>query len=263
MPKYPALADYSAVRVPIPVVYFDSLFNCRGVFTPQSCLELAESIRKHGLKIPVMLQPGTDVPNLPEGFEFRIVAGHRRFTAAKYLLSWTTIPAIVIEGLTEQDARLLNLLENLERKNLSLIQQAKALHQSFPPTTPVTTIAKAINRSKGWVHIRWRLFDLPDEVVQRVETGVLGERDLQFIYPKTTKEQKALAAEIETAKLNGMSGNRFHTMKGHRKVTRSYRDINKMITRLVAEGRYPDPFQALLWASGQISDDALLQGPEV
>jgi len=261
MNNYPELAGYKTLQIPIHVIYFDREFNCRGVFTPQSCMELAESMRTKGLKIPIMVQPQEDVQNLPDGYEYRVIAGHRRYTAAKYLLQWESIPATVISGLLEEDARLLNLVENLERKNLTLMEEARALHKNFPPGTQFQQMATSLNKSEGWCRLRWRIMGLPEKVQLLVERGVLTAGDLQHFIYKSAEEQIAIATELQTAKLHGLSGRHYFNMK-KRRTSRSRREIGEMLTELMAEGRFPHPYRALAWAAGNLSDEELLQEPD-
>jgi ParB/RepB/Spo0J family partition protein len=261
MNDYPELAGYKTLQIPIPVIYFDKEFNCRGVFAPQSCMELAESMRTKGLKIPIMVQPREDVPDLPDGYEYRIAAGHRRYTAAKYLLQWESIPATVISGLSEEDARLLNLIENLERKNLTLMEEARALRKSFPPNIRFQQMADNLNKSEGWCRLRWRVMDLPEKVQILVERGVLTIGDLQYLIYKSPEEQIAIATELQTAKLHGLSGRRYFNMKKRRN-SRSRREIGEMLTELMAEGRFPHPYRALAWAAGNLSDEELRREPD-
>jgi ParB family chromosome partitioning protein len=261
MSEYPELAGYKTLQIPIPVIYFDKEFNCRGVFAPQSCLELAESMRTKGLKIPIMVQPRADVPDLPDGYEYRVVAGHRRYTAAKYLLQWELIPATVMVGLSEEDARLLNLIENLERKNLSLIEEARALRKSFPEGTSFGKMADSLNKSEGWCRQRWKLLDLPEDVITLIEKGVITTSDLQLLIYKTSEEQAALATEIQAAKLHGLSTRSFARQQ-RRRLARSPKEINVMLTTLIAEGRFPSPYRALAWAAGRVSDEELLSDPD-
>lgn len=261
--KYPVLQEYQTIEIPIAVIHCDADFNCRGQIAPQSCLELADSIRDHGLKMPIMVQPASDVANIPSKFEYRIVAGHRRFTAARWLLRWTAIPAVIVTGLTDEDARLLNLMENLERKDLTFMEQARALRRSFPPKTSLRKIAQTVNKSHNWVRNRWLVHTLPDKVIKLIEQGVVKDRDLHYLYPRSTEEQIALAEELQSAKLKGVSGRTFARSKGLQVASKNRTTIREMLSRLMGEGRYPDPYRALLWAAGDLSDDELLNGPEV
>lgn len=258
MHKYPQLADYATLEIPIEVIYFDRAFNSRGVFTPQSCVELADSMRAKGLKIPIIVQPHDDARGVPKGFEYRIIAGHRRYTAAKLLLQWTTIPATVVTGLSEIDARITNLIENLARKNLTLYQEAVALRHTFPDPISYEKMALEVSRSSSWCRMRWRLLDSPVEIQDLAKKGVLSAADLKYLTYKTPDEQVRIAAEIEVAQLHGESllNYRRKNCKGRR--ARTIRDIDEMLTMLMAKGVYPDPYKALAWAADRITDEELL-----
>jgi ParB family chromosome partitioning protein len=246
--KYPELERYKTLEIPIEVIYLDRDFNCRGVFTPQSCVELSESMRLHGLKIPIIVQPWEI------DYEYRIIAGHRRYTAAKYLLQWSHIPATVITGLSEDDASLLNLIENLERKDLSLIQEARALRKKYPADTPMTHIARDLSKSDFWVKIRWKLMDMPQDVQDLVEQGAITSKDLAQMLYKSAEEQIILASERALAKAQGISTGKFFKLKGARNKT----EIQAMLTKLMMEGVTPNGHDALSWAAGFLTDEELL-----
>ena len=261
MTKYPELEGYKTLAVPLSVIYFDKEFNCRGSFTPHSCFDLAMSMKSKGLKMPIMIQPSEDVPNLEEGQEFRIVAGHRRYTAAKYLLRWQSIPSIVVSGLTEEDARVLNLVENLERKNLTFYQEAVALRQNYPVGTLFTKMGRDLNKSSSWCRFRWKLMDLPEKIIKLVEQGIIKQQALTTIIYQTEEEQLSLATEIATAELHGEKAS-YRGKYTRRQVTRSRKDIDKMLTELWAAGKYPDPYRALIWAAGRMTDEEFWRDEE-
>ena len=134
------LREYDVFALPLSSIYYDADFNCRGQFTLESVSELAESIRQkgggvelRGLDFPVVVQPTAEVVGtVPSGFDYRLIAGHRRFRAVEFFLKWADIPAMVRHELTGYQARLLNFTENLERKDLNMLQEAIALEASVP-----------------------------------------------------------------------------------------------------------------------------------
>ena len=257
MTEYPELESYRTLAIPLSVIYFDTEFNCRGSFTPQSCFELAESMESKGLKIPIMLQPREDIPNLETGFEFRIIAGHRRYTAAKYFLRWSSIPAIIVNGLTEEDAYVLNLVENLERKDLTFYQEAVALRKSYSAGTSFEKMGRDLSKSSSWCRFRWKLLDLPERIIKLVETGAIKQQVLTTIIYQTQEEQLALAAEIKTAEVHGAELIEC-APRAPRQVARSRKTIDRMLTELMVDGRYPSPYHALTWAAGRITDEEFL-----
>jgi ParB family chromosome partitioning protein len=114
--------------------------------------ELAGSLAAHGLLQPVIVRG--------VGKHYELVAGHRRFEAAKQL-GWTTIPAIV-RSETEPEAYVLTLVENLQRVDLSPREEASGLETLIREQGWSTRqVAAAILRSQAYVSKRLRVFDDP------------------------------------------------------------------------------------------------------
>jgi ParB family chromosome partitioning protein len=255
--KYEKLEGYDVLKLPVSSIYFDTEFNCRGVFTPQSCLELSDSIKSKGLKMPILVQPRVDALGIPEGFDFRLVAGHRRYVATTRLLCWTHIPAMVVEGLTEHDARLLNLIENLERKDLSLMQEAKAIRKTFPDGTHFSEMSEALNKSRSWCRLRWRILDLPEAVQVEISKGIVTASDLTALMYKDPDDMVELVEMLKIAKLHGMSSNRFLQTTRLKRKHKTKKEIDEMLTYLMDKGHYPHPYKALAWAAGRLEDREL------
>ena len=127
------LQQYDAYALPLDRIYYDADFNCRGEFTLESVMDLAENIRLRGkgvelkgLDFPVVVQPITDMADKqPAACDYRLLAGHRRFQAIKTFLKWHCIPAMIHAGLSDREARMLNFCENLERKDLNILEEAR------------------------------------------------------------------------------------------------------------------------------------------
>jgi ParB family chromosome partitioning protein len=104
----------------------DTDFNCRGAITPISVHELANNIRTAGLIEPVVVRPYDK-----DGFKYDLVAGFRRTQAFKNLRAnepekYSEIP-VVIKNVTLAEAKILNLIENIHREDLNILQEARAL----------------------------------------------------------------------------------------------------------------------------------------
>ncbi len=134
------LEQYDAYPLPLDRIYYDADFNCRGQFTLQSVSDLAESIRLRGggvelkgLDYPIVVQPIADmVGEKPAGFDYRLIAGHRRYRAMEVFLKWVRVPAMIRSGLSDHEARMLNFVENLERKDLNPLEEARAMARLYP-----------------------------------------------------------------------------------------------------------------------------------
>lgn len=127
--------------------------------------ELKNSLKEQGQLIPIIVRQ--------EGEKYRLIDGHRRWTACLEL-GWETIKADIIEG-DDKKALLSAIIANLERKDLDPIEEAKALHLYIKEKGygSATELAKEISKSDAWVSQRLGLLNLPDETFQEIKTGRL------------------------------------------------------------------------------------------
>lgn len=199
-----AQTNYSTLMIPIEQIYSDDQFNCRGTIAPIDVADLAKSIQSHGLQFPISVQPRADVKTyLPDGFRYRIVAGHRRFKACR-VLGWKEVPAMVREGLTEITARILNLSENFDRKDLNILQEALALKGLYEAGLPRDTVARELNKSSSWVQVRYNLLELPPEIQQEAAAGILNQYQIKQLYSLDSYDEMFEAVKkIKEAKVRG------------------------------------------------------------
>ena len=248
--------------LPVGAIYHDKSFNCRDAFSPQSCLDLAQSIRQHGLQFPIVVQPAADVKGgIPDGYDYRLVVGHRRFTAVTWLLNHKTIAAQIRPGLTDKQARVLNLVENLDRKNITLLDEAKAIHAIFPKGTPWRMMARETSKSDNWCRIRWLIPTLSEDIQRDCAAGRLNSTDISIILAADDKYQTALAQRIKLAKRKGLTTRQ--RQKNFTKMRRSRlrRDIRNMLGDLMSRRIEPSPYRALAWAAGDLTDEEFLEEP--
>lgn len=138
----------------------------RGSITPESLVDLVDSIREHGILEPLV------VAKTPAGFQ--IIAGERRWRASK-LAGLTHVPVIVREtspkGMLE-----MALVENVQRVDLNPIDRAKGferLMNEFGLTT--SEIAVRIGKSVAYVSNSLRLLSLPDALKDGLLSGLITE----------------------------------------------------------------------------------------
>lgn len=138
----------------------------RGAITPESLVDLVDSIREHGILEPLV------VAKTPAGFQ--IIAGERRWRASK-LAGLTHIPAIIREtspkGMLE-----MALVENVQRVDLNPLDRAKGferLMNEFGLTT--SEIAVRIGKSVAYVSNSLRLLSLPDALKDGLLSGLISE----------------------------------------------------------------------------------------
>jgi ParB family chromosome partitioning protein len=138
----------------------------RGVITPESLVDLIESIKEHGVLEPLV------VAKTPAGYQ--IIAGERRWRAAK-MAGLGTVPALIKEtsprGMLE-----MALVENVQREDLNALDRAKAfvrLMEEFGLTNK--DIAQRISKSSAYISNSIKLLSLPDALKDGLLTGLITE----------------------------------------------------------------------------------------
>ena len=188
--------------IPVEEIFSDPDFNCRGKIAPFDVIELSRSIKEHGLQQPISLQPFDHVVN-GTAYKWRIVAGHRRH-AAFMVLEWKTIPSVIKEHLTDIQIRILNLQENIARKNLDIMQEAISLHKFFLANYTIEEVAKMLNQSKGWVQVRKNLLNLEPEIQEAAAAGFITQEQIKDLYSlRTPEERYAAAKKIKESRMRG------------------------------------------------------------
>lgn len=140
-------------------------YQPRKVFKDEALHDLAASIKEHGVFQPIIVKKS----NI-KGYE--IIAGERRVRASR-LAGMTTIPAI-IRNFTDEQMMEIALLENLQRENLSAIEEATA-YKSMLETLNLTQeeLAKKVGKSRSHVTNMIGLLRLPEVVQSMVNDGKL------------------------------------------------------------------------------------------
>lgn len=140
-------------------------FQPRKMFDETAIQELADSIKQHGILQPVIVRK--------KGKKYELVVGERRYRAAQ-AAGLTKVPAI-IKSLTEQQMMELAILENLQREDLTPIEEAEA-YQSLIEQLGFTQeeLAKRLGKSRPYITNHLRLLNLPDAVRLLVNEGKLS-----------------------------------------------------------------------------------------
>lgn len=133
-------------------------------FDDEALRALADSIREHGLLQPLL------VSESPDG-GYSIVAGERRWRAAR-LAGFETVPAIVRERVDDQRDLELALVENLQRRDLTPLEEARAFEQlRADGGLSQAEIAERVGIDRSTVANALRLLKLPPEVQEIAEAG--------------------------------------------------------------------------------------------
>lgn len=173
-------------------LYLDDIipnrFQPREVFDERPLKELAVSIKEHGVIQPIIVRKVND--------KYEIIAGERRYKASA-LAGLTKIPAI-IRDLDDKETSKVALLENLQRKNLNPIEEAKT-YQKILELDQMTQeeLAKTMGKSQSAVANKLRLLSLPEEVQDALLKENISERHARTLLNlKTPQEQKDMLKKI-------------------------------------------------------------------
>ncbi len=138
----------------------------RGLITPESLAELAESIRAHGILEPLV------VAKTPAGFQ--IVAGERRWRASK-LLGLSKVP-VVIKETTPRGMLEMAIVENVQRVDLNPLERAQAYKRLMDEFDLGTNeIAERVGKSAPYISNTIRLLTLPDALKDALMAGATTE----------------------------------------------------------------------------------------
>jgi ParB-like partition proteins len=160
-------ANGKIIEIPVQQIVANR-YQPRLSFEETELQELSSSIKTHGLLQPIIVRKVTsDI--------FEIVAGERRYRAAK-LAGFTVVPAIV-KDIASNDAAILALVENVQRSDLNVIEEAKSyaqLSELFNKTQ--NEIAEMVGRSQSAVANKLRLLNLTEDVQKAIEQKLITER---------------------------------------------------------------------------------------
>ncbi len=135
-------------------------------FDEEALAELADSIAQHGVLQPLLVRPvGTDF--------YQIVAGERRWRASR-MAGLQEVP-VVIRELTDNEVMEIALIENLQREDLSAVEEAQG-YKSLMETYNMTQeeIAKSMGKSRSSIANSLRILTLPEDVVDMISKGLLS-----------------------------------------------------------------------------------------
>jgi ParB family chromosome partitioning protein len=164
-------------------------YQPRQSFDEAEIADLADSIRAHGILQPLVVR------RLGDGFE--LIAGERRLRAAQ-AADWRQVPILIREVDDRQMAELA-IVENIQRKDLNAIEKAESFQryiQQYGCTQE--ELAARVNIDRSTVANLIRLLELPVDVKQMVQDGVISSGHARALLPLgVEEEQRQFAARIQ------------------------------------------------------------------
>ena len=169
-------------------------FQPRLTFDEEALNELANSIKEHGIIQPLILR---DL-----GSKYEIIAGERRYKAAT-LAGLTEVPAIV-GSMDDQTSAELALIENIQRKDLSAIEEAKSYKKILDMGNfTQDELAKRMGKSQSTIANKMRLLSLTNEVQVALMNNLISERHERCLLKiKDEDKQKEVLNKIITERMN-------------------------------------------------------------
>ncbi len=170
LPDKPLYEDQEKTKDLVSLISVDLIFpnkdQPRTGFNQQKLIELSESIKENGIIQPIVVTP--------KGNKFMIIAGERRFKAAK-IAKIKEIPAI-IRDIPEGKILEFALIENIQREDLLPIEEARALSSLLEKLKlSKTELAKRVGKSRSYVSNMIRLLELTNYI-----QGLLEEDKLKM-----------------------------------------------------------------------------------
>lgn len=150
-------------------------------FDDKALSELAESIALHGVLQPLLVRP------LVYG-GYQIVAGERRYRASR-MAGLTEVP-VVIRELDDKETMELALIENLQRENLTPIEEAKG-YKTLMDTYGFTQeqVSSSVGKSRSAVANSLRLLNLPEEIIDLISQGKISGGHARALLSLENKEE--------------------------------------------------------------------------
>ncbi len=160
------LPALSLEQIPLGYIY-TSPHQMRRHFDLSALKELADSMKQEGLIQPITVRK--------VGSAYELVVGERRLKAAK-MLKWETIDARVID-ISDEDAAVKGLIENLQRVDLSPIEEARGYKQLVEQPYELTqgAIAQRVGKCQAAIARCLALLELPQEIQDLIPRGIITE----------------------------------------------------------------------------------------
>ena len=159
----------------------------RKVFDEEALNELAASIKKHGVIMPIIVNKN--------GSRYMIIAGERRFRASK-IAGLDTVP-VIVKNYDERQIKEISLIENLQREDLNPIEAASAMRSLMDDYhLSQEDLADRIGKSRSAIANTLRLLNLQADVLEMVKSGELSAGHARTIVSVPAIDQKKMANAI-------------------------------------------------------------------
>ena len=165
-----------------------SVYQPRKRLDPEGVAELARSVAQRGVLQPLLVRPS--------GQGYEIVAGERRFRAAQQA-GLTTVP-VVVKTLNDRETLEIALIENVQREDLSAVEEARAFKQLLDFGLSQEEVADAVGKSRSTVANTLRLLQLGDAALSALGEGRISAGHARAILAQPENDREwALTTILE------------------------------------------------------------------
>lgn len=243
------------IHIPLADINADQEFNCRTRVVQLEVVELAKSIRQLGLMSPVVVRKQGDG-------RYQLIAGYRRFTSYKMLcdedpIKFGTIPAVV-KVCTDLEAFRMNLVENVQRTNLNIKEEAHACERLLDNGMTPDEVAKELGKSRGWLQTRQQMIDLPEDIQNEIVAYNFTQSQIRELWQAKNDEARyEMVKKVKGAKDRGEKVTVIEKRERplDKKLTPKKGEIFEKMEEISENyGRYNIVTRALAWAAGEVTD---------
>ena len=214
------------VEIPVEKIR-PSRYQPRLHFDPAAMHELTESVKNNGL-----IQPIT-VREIEDGYE--IIAGERRWRACRNA-GFETVPCYILSP-NENEAAEMSMVENIQRENLTAVEEAKGYVQLMRQANMTQEeVAKRVGKSQSAIANKIRLLNLPQEVQDAVAGRELSERQARALLSLPREKQTAAYHYVTEKEMNVRQTEAYVEQINTVKKKRSRKPTTKGFTRNVQIG---------------------------
>lgn len=168
-------------------------YQPRTIFDEESLMELAQSIRENGLIQPIVVREVGD--------HYEIIAGERRYRAMM-MSGFLSVP-VIISNINDEKSATVALIENIQRENLSVLEEAKAFRDILRiQGITQKQLATRLGKSQSAIANKIRLLDLPEPVLGALGERRITERHARALLGIEREKQERVLDEIINKKLN-------------------------------------------------------------
>ncbi|MFZ2499573.1 ParB/RepB/Spo0J family partition protein [Methanosarcina sp.] len=153
--------------------------NNREEFDEKELEGLAQTIEKHGILENLVVRPAPG-----QSGKYELIAGERRLRAAMKI-GLPVVPCMIKSALSQEEFIEIMFIENVQRKSLNAVEEAKGLRRLIDKGKSQESIAKDIGKSQPYIANRLRILDAPDEIKALVISREITPKHVVSLLPYT------------------------------------------------------------------------------